>query len=84
MMMKLNEKANELRVKLFNLMSEFKGLERMLFASSGPVEARGEASSQLNSIGCQLAEIYAQTRTDLDLFIDASRDTQDQVYTFEV
>ena len=72
----LNQRAFQLRTKLFELTNEFKTLESLIgYCEASPEErAKLQANCQ---VGCQLAAIYEDLP---DLFVDAASDEKDQSY----
>jgi hypothetical protein len=72
-----NEKAFELRRRLFVLTNEFKDLAARLHVSGDERDCVLEARSQVDGVACQLARIHQGLP---DLFVDATRDNENQEY----
>ena len=74
----LNDRAANLKSKLWSLVNEFKDLQ-----TAATVVGQHDAASDLDSAACKLASVYVGL-SQSDLFIDAHRDPKDQSYAVEV
>ncbi len=84
--MQANERAWQLRSKLFDLIGEFRGLHAAICDAEIPCDTPGsdfesrflsayEACSQVDAAACELARLHDALP---DLFIDAARDPKSQ------
>lgn len=77
--MVLNQKAYELRSKLFNLINEYKALQLRAHVDS-PVKNM-DAVGQIDSAACRLAEVYESLG---ELFIDVAYQEDMQSFAVEI
>ena len=71
----INSAAWDLRSELYSLVKKFKDLQHRAWTTTG--DAAFEASQQLDSAACKLAQIYEGLG---DVFVDAARDKAGQLY----
>lgn len=75
--MNANDKAMQLRRKLFDLVNEFKDLNLPTRDGTGELDSRAEGSSQIDDAACKLATVYESLGP---IFTDTARDPKDQQF----
>ena len=75
--MQANLEAHRLRSELFDLVNKMKSLRLRTQNGNGDLDARIEASGQLDDAACKLAAVYEGLG---DVFIDVTRDDKDQSF----